>query len=45
MTDLKHSARLGQTFPVGWVGGFVGGWMGGLEKLSTRLKLSTDWEI
>ena len=37
MVELKHSARLGKTFPVGW----VAGWVGGSEKLRIRLKLST----
>ena len=37
IADLQHSARLGKTFPVGW----VAGWPGGSEKLGIRLKLST----
>ena len=37
IAELQHSARLGKTFPVGW----LGWWLGGSEKLGIRLKLST----
>ena len=37
IAELQHSARLGKTFPVGW----VAGWVAGSEKLGIRLKLST----
>ena len=37
IAELQNSARLGKTFPVGW----VGGWVAGSEKLGIRLKLST----
>ena len=37
IAELQNSARLGKTFPVGW----VAGWVGGSEKLGIRLKLST----
>ena len=33
LAELRHSARLGKTFPVGWLGGW--------ENLRIRLKLST----
>ena len=37
IAELQHSARLGKTFPSGWVGGWVGG-----EKLGKRL-ISASW--
>jgi hypothetical protein len=37
IAELQYSARLGKTFPVGW----VAGWVAGSEKLGIRLKLST----
>ena len=33
MNSYDHSTKLGKTFPVGW----VGGWLGGLEKLGIKL--------
>ena len=33
IAELQHSARLGKTFPVGW--------LGGSEKLRIRLNLTT----
>ena len=38
LAELKHSATIGMTFPVGCL---VAGWLGGLERLRIRLKLST----
>ena len=37
MTELQHSARLGKTFPVGWLRGLLGGW---LRKAENKAKLS-----
>ena len=38
IAELQNMARLGKTFPVGWVAWWMGG---GSEKLRIRLKLST----
>ena len=36
MAELKHSARLGKTFPVGWVGGW-------LRKAENKAKAQHGW--
>ena len=42
MVELKHSARLGKTFPVGWLGGLVGGW---LRKAENKAKAQHSWGL
>ena len=39
IAELQHSARLGKTFPGGW----LAGWLGGV-KLEKRL-ISSNWEL
>ena len=40
LAELKHSAELGKTFPVGVVGGLVGWW---LRKAEDKAKAQHSW--
>ena len=42
MAELKHSARLSKTFPVGWLGGRMGGW---LRKAENKVKAQHSWGL
>ena len=40
IAELQHSARLGKTFPVGWVAGWLGGWV---RKGGNKAKAQHNW--
>ena len=42
LAELKHSARLSKTFPVGWLGGWFGGW---LRKAETKARAQQSWGL
>ena len=40
--ELHHSARLGKTFPVGWVGGWLAEWV---RKAEIKAKAQHSWDL
>ena len=42
LAELKYSAKLGKTFPVGRLGGLVGGW---LRKAKNKTEAQHSWDL
>ena len=42
LAELQQSARLGKTFPVGWLGGRVAGWV---RKAENKAKAQNSWGL